>query len=117
MPELESAGSIPLALAAVAILFASATSLGGLVVRPTMTKHWHQCDAILVRLAVGLNLLGVVGVTLGQTGLLAHGRSVWLLAGLSLWCAYSIWSNLRLARSDGQRRATPRPSLIGLLAI
>ena len=100
MPELESSGSIPFAGAAVAILFAAAIGLGGLVVRPAMANRWRSIDALLVRLTIGLNLLGMTGVVLGLTGVLANGRSVWLLAGLSLLWIPSKWWNSRVGKSN-----------------
>jgi hypothetical protein len=117
MPEFESIGSIPLAMAVVAMLYASAASLGGLVVRPAMTKHCCRTDAVLVRLTVGMNLLGFVGVTLGQTGILSGGRSVWLLAALSIWCVCRRWPGLRVVNGAILRRMMERPPLAELLAI
>lgn len=84
MPELESSGSILMALAAVALLFAAAGGLGRLFVRPSATLRWSHPDALLLRLVAGFNLLGWLAVLLGMTGFLQSVRPPWILAGFSL---------------------------------
>jgi hypothetical protein len=91
MPELESMGSIPRAIAAVAMLLATAAGLGNLCLRTAAVQHWRAVDAFLLRLIVGLNLLGVIGVVLGTAGALRGQRPLWLLAGLLLLTAPTWW--------------------------
>ena len=92
MPDFETAGSVSLAIAAVALVLASAAGLGGFLVRPGFIQYQNGFDAFLVRVTVGLQLLGFIGVVVGQTGALAAGRSVWLLA---IFCLIEVWSEFR----------------------
>ncbi|NLS91299.1 MAG: hypothetical protein GXX96_03825 [Planctomycetaceae bacterium] len=84
MPELESLGSVPRALAAVILLLASSVSVGSLF-RPisdaSSQKRWNSR---LLQVIVGLNLVGFLGMVLGILGLLPGMRSIWLLLGLAL---------------------------------
>lgn len=102
MPELESLGSIPRALCAVALLWLAAFGLGTLIFRSRQPRSVrlplrdsHTIDTILLQLVAGLNLLGFCGVVLGQVGWLSNGKSLWLLGGASLLAAPHIWNGLR----------------------
>src|SRR6478672_10865357 len=89
--DLESLGSIPAAAAAVALLLAASFSVGGLVV-PTPRLQPGGIDDFLLRIPIGLCLIGTVGVGLGAAKWLSSGRSILLLAALALlglimaWC-------------------------------
>ena len=90
-PEFESLGSIAGAIAATALLFAAAFGLGRLLV-PTPTRgHWHTFDACLLRIPLGLSLIGVFGVALGVAKWLTGSRSLWLLAALALCGVLAAW--------------------------
>lgn len=84
---LDTLGSIPLAIAAVALLIAAAWGTGGWVIPSVDISRRQQWESELLRIVVGLNLIGFVGIVLGMTGVLSGGRSVWLLIGL----AFSNW--------------------------
>ena len=84
------AGSIPLALLGAGLLFAAAWGAGGLLSssrggsRPTWV-------AAALRVALGLNLVALIGLLAGLPGWLAEGRSVWLLVGLSALAPIDVW--------------------------
>lgn len=82
MLELESWGSVWRPLAAVLLLFAAAAGVGRLLV-PGF-RGLSRSDLVLLRLIIGVNLVGLAGVGLGILRLLPAGRSLWLLAGLSV---------------------------------
>ena len=110
MAELESLGSIPLALAAVIGLFGGAAGLGGLLVRAAAPRQPRWGEVLLLRLVAGLNLLGVTAIVLGWPGLLARGRSVWLLLALSSLAAADVWRRWRATAGAavGWRRRWPQ---------
>jgi hypothetical protein len=83
IPEVEALGSIPRAILAVSLLLAAAYGAGRIVAGPTRGPR-SGLDAALLQIAVGLSLVGAIGVTLGQMQWLAGSRSIWLLGGLSL---------------------------------
>jgi hypothetical protein len=82
--ELEALGSPPLAVAAVALLLASAWGAATWLGPGLLGRRLPPLDAALLRATLGLNVLSFLGAALGPWGLLAEGRSVWLLVGLSL---------------------------------
>lgn len=84
MPPIESFGSIPWALASVALLLAASAGLGALLAPSTSTLCRERCCALLLQTVVGLNLVGLLGVSLGVPGLLSGSRSIGLLMALSL---------------------------------
>lgn len=101
MPEIEALGSIRFAALGVALLIAAAFGAGRLLVAPTQSARWTWGTAALLRVAVGLNLVAMLGVGLGLTGLLADGRSLWLLVGLSLVSLADAWRRFRVRQFGG----------------
>ena len=77
-------GSILLAILAAVLLLVSAWGAGGILVAVVRLQNVRVLDLALLRIVVGLNLVALAGVGLGQLGFLAGGRSLWLLAGCSL---------------------------------
>lgn len=80
----DTLGSIPRAIAAVWLLLTAAWGLGVWWIdasRSTSSRRW---ETTLLRIAIGLNVLGVTGIVLGMTGGLAAGRSVWLLVAAAV---------------------------------
>ena len=95
--ELQPPGSIPLAICAVAALFAAGFGLGRLFVGRIGAARWPWAAAA-VRLTAGLNLLAGLGMVLGLTGALADGRSLWLLAAaasINLVDLRHVWKRAR----------------------
>lgn len=84
MPELESLGSVPRALAAVILLLASSVSVGSLFLPICDASLQRRRNSRLLQVIVGLNLVGFLGIVLGILGLLPGMRSIWLLLGLTL---------------------------------
>ncbi len=82
--SLDTLGSIPLAIAAVALLLAAASGAGGWLTPTVVVSRRQQWESTLLRTVVGLNLVGMAGMVLGMTGALGNGRSVWLLVALAL---------------------------------
>jgi hypothetical protein len=82
--ELDALGSGAGAVLAVGLLALAGCGLGGLVVKFTRPGRWTIGETLLVRIIFGLNLLALLGVILGQLGLLTQGRTGWLLAAGSL---------------------------------
>ncbi len=118
--ELDALGSGLGAVLAVWLVALAGGGLGGLVVRFTRPGRWTIGETLLVRIVVGLNLLALLGVVLGQLGLLAQGRTGWLLAAGSLLAVVDLvrtrgdW--LPTAGSWRQRftsRPAPSTALIG----
>ncbi|MCU0879006.1 MAG: hypothetical protein MUF06_14580, partial [Pirellulaceae bacterium] len=122
--ELDALGSGLGAVLAVWLVALAGGGLGGLVVRFTRPSRWTIGETLLVRIVVGLNLLALLGVVLGQLGVLAQGRTGWLLA------AGSLLAVVDLVRTRGdwlptagswRQRFTSRPALstalIGGLAL
>ncbi len=81
---LDTLGSIPRAIAAVVLLMAAAWGAGGWLIPTVAITRRRQWENDLLRMVVGLNLVGLAGVVLGMTGALAAGRSVWLLIAAAL---------------------------------
>jgi hypothetical protein len=75
--EFESLGSIAGACLATLLVVAAASSLGWLV--GSANAYHNRLDAVLIRVAVGLNLLGCLAVSLGSLRSLPGSRSIWLL--------------------------------------
>ncbi len=119
MLELERTGSVFLAVVAAAVLWSAAAGAGAVLVRPPLSRRWGTLDASLVRLAVGLNLVGLFGVALGLPGLLAQGRSVWLLLGLSIPLLPHAWQLGRVTRlSPGSiSNWIPRAGLLAVAVV
>src|SRR5262245_52619232 len=108
-PEIEALGSIPRALIAAALLLAAAFGAGRLLIKLPVAGGRQILDAVLLRTVVGLNLIGAIGVALGQLKLLAGGNSFWLLAGCSFLNLPEFWRWWRraapkLARPGRRRR-------------
>src|SRR5439155_24648477 len=80
----DSLGSVGWAISAVALLLWAAYACG----RPVAAAGGRdvrqplECEGL--RIAVGLNLLGAIGITLGMLRLLGGARAIWLLAALGL---------------------------------
>jgi len=83
IPELDSLGSLPRAIAAVGLLWAAAYGIGWLAVPAVASKSWQPIHVELLRIAVGLNLTGFAGMVLGTQRLLGSGGSVGLLLFLA----------------------------------
>lgn len=85
MDELENLGSIPRALMATVLLWTAAWG-AGLGFHPRVFgRKLPAWEFALLRTILGINLLSFVGVILGFTKLLAQGRSIGMLVGLSLF--------------------------------
>jgi hypothetical protein len=82
--ELDALGSGAWAVLAVSLVALASCGFGGLAVRATRPSRWTTGETLLMRIVVGLNLLALVGVVLGQLCFLLEGRSVWLLLSGSL---------------------------------
>lgn len=82
--EFESLGSVPLAILSVALLLTAASGAGGVLMSFVRLRNGREFDLVLLRIAVGLNLVALAGVVFGQLGWLNGRRSLWLLAGMSL---------------------------------
>lgn len=95
-PDLESLGSVPRAIAGVALLLTAAYGAGGLVVTAPGPRPGKWLDTALIRIAVGLNLVAWCGVVLGQLRWLRGSSSLALLVGLSLLNLREVWQ-LKLA--------------------
>lgn len=119
MLELERTGSVFLAVVAAAVLWTAAAGIGVLLIRPPLARHWATIDAALVRLVVGFNLVGLLGVVLGLLGLLAEGRSLWLLLGLSLPILPHAWrlGQVPRLRPGSVSNWIPRTGLLAVAAI
>src|SRR5437868_3165765 len=81
---LDSLGSVGWAVAAAAMLLFAAYGCGRLVVPARGRGFLWQVEREALRVAVGLNLLGFAGITLGMLRLLGGGRSLWLVGVLGL---------------------------------
>lgn len=89
MDELETLGSIPRALMATVLLWTAAWG-AGLACHPgALGRKLPAWELALLRAILGINLLSLAGVILGFTELLAQGRSIGLLVGLSLFALVS----------------------------
>lgn len=82
--EFESLGSVPLAILSVALLLTAASGAGGVLLSFAKVRNGRELDLVLLRIVVGLNFVGLVGVVFGQLGWLVGGRPLWLLAAMSL---------------------------------
>lgn len=106
MDELETLGSIPRALMATVLLWTAAWGAGQAVHPCGVGRKLPAWESALLRAILGINLLSLAGVILGFTKLLALGRSIGLLVGLSLLAVVPClrrlpkWSKL-LALPDG----------------
>src|SRR5262245_57361706 len=78
-PDFESLGSIHRAVVGELLLFLAAYGLGGMLVRSPNRLTSRAVDQCLIRIAVGLNLLGALGVILGTAKLLGGSRPAWLI--------------------------------------
>lgn len=111
MIDLDTMGSIPLAVLAVTLLFIAADFAGRCVVGTRTTERWQSIDVCLLRCAVGLNLLGLIGVAFGIFGLLSEGRAAWLLVlltGCSAPRAWRAWQEGKWQRAAAEFRRTDR---------
>jgi hypothetical protein len=118
LPELESLGSIPLAVAGVAWLFAAAWGAGGWIVPLGVASRTRTRDATLLRLAVGVNLVALIGVSVAQLQWLAAPRSLWLLSALCLWSVPQCWRWWRRRRAGvAARKTAPWVTLAALLPL
>jgi len=107
MSDLDALGSMPRAVAAVTLLLASAWGASACLLPRCALWQRRKTDVILLRIAVGLNLVAMLGVTLGQAGVLASSHSLWLLAALAL---LSFVPNVLAAKSAPLRRVCIRRS-------
>ena len=107
MPEPHLFGSIHSALLAVGLILLAAHGLGSFLVRRHTLRNPRPAETTILRLALGLNLLAAISIALGQLGLLAHARALWLILLLSLL-------NLRHIRHAPQINPFPRLPLDAL---
>lgn len=82
VPAIEALGSVPRAILGGTLLLAAAWSLGRWLIGPARAGDpetgWP--GRLALRCALGLNLIGLLGIVLGQLRWLSGDRSVWLLA-------------------------------------
>ncbi len=122
--EFESLGSVPLAILSVALLLTAACGAGGVLLSFASLRNGREFDLVLLRIVVGLNLVGLVSVVFGQLGWLVGGRQLWLLAAMSLlplterknWCVASALAWLPGACATLDPRQWPRSLWLALLA-
>src|SRR5436190_13183770 len=109
-PNFQSLGSFGWAFAAVALLLAAAHGCGRLLVPATGQNASRLLELQALRVAVGLNLLGVVGIIFGMLRLLGGGWSVWLLVGLGLPSIVLLCVEWKtgLRAANGLRRSSSR---------
>jgi len=81
VPAVEALGSTPRAILAVALLLAAAWSVGGWFLS-AHSRHDGRARRTALGIAVGLNMISFLGITLGQLRGLSGNRPAWLLAGL-----------------------------------
>src|SRR4029434_2012956 len=81
---------------------------------------WRKSDRLLLQFAVGMNLVGVIAVVLGQLRLLGGRNSLWLLGGLAALGAVELWrwqGEWKSAATKRPNRSQPWPRSTWLAAI
>jgi hypothetical protein len=118
-PSLESSSSLIWPIVAVVLVLAASAGSGGLVVWPSGRGKRRILQLPLLSIAIGLNLLGFVGIVLGVARLLSGSNSIWLLVGLVLIGAIAAAGGKLARGTSGWRldRGAPGPSLVPAILV